>query len=533
MSGDCFSFDTIPHVSGLFRDYLYHFDKVQAFYDSKPDDRASLLERARHLRERAQFSAVVADVLERQNRGFGASQKVLDNIARLRKGAVAAVSGQQVGLFGGPLYTIFKAVSALRLARDLSAQGVECMPVFWLATEDHDLEEVNHVTLLNAAGKPERLQTSSAGAHNAPMFEVRLGNEIGPVVRRASELLGEGNVTAALGESYRPGESMGTAFAKLFARLFADFGLILLDPSDPELHALAAPIYAKAIAEAESLNAGLLQRGRELRAAGYHEQVKVTPETTLLFEKRDGARTVIHRSNGGFSIGRDRASRDELLAALRSWPQRFSPNVLLRPVVQDYLLPTAAYFAGPAEVAYFAQVEVVYRRLLGRVTPVLPRFSATLLDARAQRLMKQHALGLEDLFEGADAVRAKIAARQLPPALTTQFESGSTAASDVVHLLTATLEKLDPTLVRSARRTERRILFELERLRRRAANAELRRNSEIATHAEWLIDNLFPHKQMQEREIAGLTFVARYGRELIERLIEACGNCRDHQLISL
>lgn len=533
MSGDCVSFQAVPHVPELFRDYLYHFEKVQRFYESSPHDRAGLLSHVRQLRETAHFPAQIADILERQNRAFGASSSTLENIARLRNGAVAAVSGQQVGLLGGPLYSTLKAVSAIRYARDLSAQSVTCVPVFWMATEDHDLEEINHVTLLNLDGMPERVQTSSAGVKDSPVSEVRLGNEIAPVVARACELLDDSDAAAAVRESYRPGESLGTAFAKLFALLFADFGLVLLDPSDPELHSAAAPLYARAIEKAEELNAAVIQRGRELREAGYHEQVKVTPETTLLFEKRDGARTVIHRANGDFSVGRDRSTRDELLRRIQAAPHRFSPNVLLRPVVQDYLLPTAAYFAGPAEIAYFAQVGVVYQQLLGRSTPVLPRCSATLLDARAQRIMSKYDLRLPDLFEGSDAVRAIIARKQLPAPLAGRFDETSAIATNVLRRLTGDLQNLDPTLARAGKRAESRVLYELDRLRRKAANAELRKNGEVSRHAEWLSANLFPSRGLQEREIAGVSFLARYGNDLIGRLVDACGGCTGHQLINL
>lgn len=532
MSGDCLSFQAIPHVSELFRDYLYHFEKVQRFYESSPHDGAALLNGARQLRTQAKFPDRVPDILERQNRAFAASPATFTNIQRLRDGAVAAVSGQQVGLLGGPLYSTLKAVSAIRYARDLSAQGVDCVPVFWMATEDHDLAEVNHVTLLNLDGFPEPVQTPSAAGKDSPVSEVRFGREIIPVVAHACELLGDTEVAAAVRDSYRPGESLGTAFAKLFARLFAEFGLVLLDPSDGDLHAVAAPMYRRAIEESEALNAALLQRGRELREAGYHEQVKVTPESTLLFEKRDGARTVIRRANGGFSVGRDSVSREELLRQIADSPHKFSPNVLLRPVVQDYLLPTAAYFAGPAEIAYFAQLEVVHRRLLGRSTPVLPRCAATLFDARAQRLMSKYGLALQDLLAGSDALRARIASKLLPTQVAGRFDETSAIATNVFRRLTGDVEKLDSTLTRSGLRAERRVLYELERLRRRAANAELRKNAEIGKHVEWLSANLFPNKGLQEREIAGVSFLARYGG-LIEQLVEACGGCPGHQIVNL
>jgi bacillithiol biosynthesis cysteine-adding enzyme BshC len=532
MKSECLAFTAIPHTTDLFRDYLYHFERLQQFYPLNPRDHAGLHAYARNLQFDDARRKQVAGILERQNREVGASAATIANIGRLRVGAFAAVSGQQVGLFGGPLYSIFKAVSAIRLARDLTSAGIDCVPVFWLATEDHDLAEVNHVTLLNPEGLPERLETASRGPKDSPVSEVRLGEEIVPVLARAAELLG-GEMADAIQQSYRPGESLGTAFGKLFANLFADLGLVLLDSSDPALHQVAKPVYRAAIENAEKIDLALLERGRELRAAGYHEQVKVTPETTLLFEKRNGARTVIHRVNSGFSIGRDHASVQELLARIEAEPHRFSANVLLRPVVQDYLLPTVGYFGGPAEIAYFAQVAVVYEKILGRITPVLPRFSATLLDARAQRLMKKYGVGLPDLFGGPEHFRELLAGRQLPAEIGEQFEQGGAAVSGVVQTLEKSLAKLDPTLTNSAQRAGRKMLYQLDRLRKRASLAELRRNDEIARHAEWLSTNLYPGKDLQEREIGGVSLLARAGRDLLSALVDCAGDCPDHQILHL
>ena len=533
MSGHCLSFHELPQFSPLFRDYLYNFQQVHRFYVTSPRDRERLIEHAQSVTQEPALRARMAAVLERQNRAFGSSAATLSNIERLRNGAVAAVSGQQVGLFGGPLYSTLKAVSAIRYARDLSAHGVACVPVFWLATEDHDLDEVNHATLLNSEGLPERLEATSSGVKGAPVADVKFGEDIVAVVHRACEMLGAGDAADALRGSYRPGESFGSAFAKLFAKVFADFGLVLLDPSDPELHQAALPVYRQAIENAEQLNQAVLQRGRDLREAGYHEQVKVTRETTLLFEKKDGARTPIHRANGGFSVGKERMTAGEMLSRLKQHPESFSANVLLRPVVQDYMLPTAAYFGGPAEIAYFAQLAVVQKEMLGRQTPILPRLSVTLLDARAQRLMKKYALKLPDFFAGADAVHEQISRQQLPPDIARDFEGAAASLDEIATRLTASLHRLDPTLVRSAERARRKIFYQIDRLRRRAGNAELRKNQQVARHAEWLIANVYPNKHLQEREIAGISFIARYGAALLQRLVDAAGACCDHQVLEL
>jgi bacillithiol synthase len=531
---DCIPFTAIPHTSQLFRDFLYDFERVARFYSCNPRQRDWLPKVASRLHYDQERRERVAAVLERQNRALGASEQALASIGRLRAGAAAAVTGQQVTLFGGPLFSLLKALSAVRIAEQARQHNLDCVPVFWLATEDHDLAEVNHVNLLTSDGTLEKSVTDSHAAPDAPISDVRLGAEIEAVVARAAELLGDTEITALLKRAYRPGETLGSAFAQVFARLFGDSGVVLLDASDPELHQIAQPVYRAAVVGAEEIDNALLARGKELRAAGYHEQVKVTPSSTLLFEKRNGAREVIHRRNGGFVIGHDRVAQDDLLAQIAAEPQRFSANVLLRPVVQDFLLPTIAYTGGPAEVAYFAQAAVVYEEVLGRVTPVLPRFSATLVDARAQRLLAKYRVSLPDLFHGPDAFREQLALRSIPGELDGDFVATEEAVLASVTKVRVSLEKLDSSLVEAAGRAGSKMLYQLRRLRARAGKAQLRRNDEVSRHADWLSSVLFPNKSLQEREIAGVSFLARHGRELLPRLYEAAqSDCPDHQLVYL
>src|SRR5436853_5025132 len=288
--------------------------------------------------------------------------------------------------------------------------GVDCVPVFCLATEDHDLAEVNNAGLLNGEGSLERLKTPTQGLPDAPVGTVQFGEDIQAVVEQACDLLGASEVINWLRDSVRPGETLGSAFARLVSRLFADWGVILLDAADPELHKISASIYQAVIERAAEIDDALLKRGKELESAGYHQQVKVTPSSTLLFTLHNGARVPVHRrpngsSEANFLIEEKKLPQSELLRLVSSAPHHFSPNVLLRPVVQDYLLPTLAYTGGSAEVAYFAQAAVVYQTLLGRATPVVPRFSATLVEPKQQALLERYRMSLPDLFHGSDALR--------------------------------------------------------------------------------------------------------------------------------
>lgn len=543
MQSGCLSFSAIPHTTKLFNDFLHDFPRVSSFYGIPaafshkgfPSISPSwLIDESKRVKYGDERRRLVADVLEGQNRSFGASPKALENIRRFREGASVAVTGQQVGFLGGPLFSILKAITAVRLAVEATKAGAECVPVFWLATEDHDFEEIRKAVVQDAEGSLHNVVLEAELLPGAPMSGARLTDAIVPVIEEVARLLGDSEASQFVREAYEPGQTVGTAFARLFARLFAEFGVVLLDASDPELHRVAAPIYKEAAIQAESLEAALVERGKALHAAGYHEQVKVASFSTLLFGIKGGARMPIHRENGSFILGGEKLTREELLARVDSDPAQFSANVLLRPVVQDFLLPTLAYSGGPAEVAYFAQAAVVYERLLGRVTPVVPRFSATLVDARAQRLLKKYDLSLADVLHGPEHTLELIAERSLPSDLQKSFDDAANVVDEALAKLMKPIQTLDPTLQGAAKRAGNKMRYQLNRLRMRAANAEVRQNEIIARHAAHLSTSLFPHKQMQERVIAGVSFLARYGPGLLHTLY-ACTErgCPEHQVICL
>ncbi len=525
-------FTAIPHNSRLFLDFLFEFEKVEAWYAHRPQSRA-VLEYARKLDFPAERRARVADVLERQNREWGASAETLESIERFRRSAVACISGQQVGVLGGPLYSVLKAVSALQMAEELTAQGTEAIPLFWLATEDHDLAEIASVTLPSGC-ELEKLTATEQSGSEAPVGRVPLEARIAAVVERATQLLGPGWVSDALRESYREGESYGSAFARLFTRLLAGTGLVLVDPLDDELHRIAQPLLAAAAERAEELDEALLERGRALHRAGYHEQVRVTPESTLLFSMEGNRRTVLHRAGDGFMVSAQRVERQEMLGRIAAHPERFSANVLLRPVVQDYLFPTAVYFAGPAEIAYFAQAGVVYEKLLGRRTPVLPRLSATLISPAMSELMERYGLSFCDLFHGGEQVSELLASRVLAPGLQSALRETKGSLERHLEELRAELQKLDPTLVDAASRSQRKMLYQLSKIGSKAAKAELRRNQALTRDACRVLTELFPHKELQERVLPGIYFLAQYGPELIGDLKKAAAKqCPGHQIVRL
>jgi bacillithiol biosynthesis cysteine-adding enzyme BshC len=542
VKSQCLPFVQIPHTAHLFTDFLSYSASVRAFYPHSPYFREWLKTEASSLQYEPSRRERVSAILERQNNTWGASPQTSANLDRFRRGAAAIVTGQQVGLFGGPMFSVYKALSAVKLAEEAKAAGVDAVPIFWLATYDHDLAEVNHISMPGPDGLLRTLATSSHSITGAPVSEVRLGEEILPVLEEAASLLGDCEASQLLRYSYRPGETLGTAFARFYARLFAPWGVIILDASDPELHRVAAPIYRAAVERAPEIADALLARGQALERAGYHQQVKVTSSSVLLFTLQGGARTPIQRRANGNSTefviasetAAEKLSSTELIDRIATMPEKFSPNVLLRPVVQDYLLPTLAYAGGAAEAAYFAQASAVYEKIVGRVTPIVPRFSATLVESKVQRWLKQYDITALDTFHGLEALRHTLAARSLPADLQAAFERASKSVTQSFSGLHEALAKLDPTLVEASQTGISKVQYQLDRLRERAMAAELRRSEVVSRHAEALSQALYPEGALQERGVAGVYYLARHGTELLKNIYDSMHtDCLDHQVLEL
>jgi len=509
----------LPHQPQLLRDYVQSFEKVSPFFQHKPDVE-NILRVARSLQYPAARRKEVAAILRQQNELLGAGPATFTNLNRLENGAVAVVSGQQVGLFGGPAYAVYKAIGAVRIAKELAEQGVDAVPVFWMATEDHDLDEVRQATFFRD-GKLIEFSLPQHTGSGAPVGRIPLGDEDDELQRAASLILGEGDgggFAAILKECYRPEETYGSAFGKLFARILKDFGLILLDPLDLRLHRIAQPLLSQAVEERDQVDASLLERDKQLEAAGYAPQVKVTSRSTVLFHISQSGRQAISDVNGEFQSGEQRWSKQALLDAVAAEPENFSPNALFRPVVQDFLLPTVAYIGGPAEISYFAQSEVLYRQLLGRMPVMLPRSGFTLLDAKAQRLLKQYGIDVEQVWEGPQELGKRMSASSIPDNVAQLLQENGSEIQKRLQQWSDAVAVLDPTLQSAVETTQKKIEYQAEKLQQMIGRALDRKSGTLAAHQEFLSNLVYPRKSLQSRELCFLPFAARWGHAAFEEI---------------
>lgn len=519
MDPACIPLTALPGTSQLFGDYCYNFARVAGFYRHDPHSPEALDAAARQVDYPDERRAAMAKALAGQN----PPSDLLTRFAQ--PGTVAVVTGQQVGLFSGPAYTIYKALTAARLAADLTSRGTPAVPVFWLATEDHDFAEINHTWVFDRDRQPVELRME------APQGWEKCQRPAGnyPVDRPPIEELRRAlagfayaeEVVAATEESYCPGATMGSGFRALLRKLLYRVGMLVIDPMQPAVRSIGAPFLAEALRAAPDLKAALLARNAELERVGYHAQVLVEPQTSLFFLLEGGDRLTLRRPDAEFAALADRA-------------EAISPNALLRPVWQDYLLPTAAYVGGPGEVAYFAQSSVLFDHLLGRMPVAVPRAGFTLLDPRGAKLLHRFGLTLPDVMVPEEALQARIARTLVPEALENSFTETAAATGARLDALGAQLKEFDPTLAAAMAKSRAKVLYQIDKLRRKTARETLRRDSQASADAAYLRGLLYPQRHLQERLHSMLPFLAEYGFELVERLYgQLTLRCPDHHVIVL
>ena len=522
MHCNCVRQTELPNTTPLFADVLYHPDRTAAFYRYPVHDLAAFQNSAREAFLPDDRRAALVAALRLQN----PESESLEKLAR--PGTVAVVTGQQVGLFSGPAYTVYKLLHAVRLADWLSRNGTAAVPVFWLATEDHDFAEVNHAWVFNGEQRPVKLEMRRA-ASAQPVGGVTLASPPVDELRAALEGMPFGDEVAnAVAETYHSGSTMGEAFGALLRRLLGRFDILQVDPMLPAFRELAAPAMRAAVEHAPELTERVLERNAALAAAGYHAQVHIEPHTSFFFLLENGKRLTLRRSGSEYILNGRRFAAGELMDRAAS----LSPNAVLRPVVQDSMLPTAAYIGGPAETAYLAQSAVIYDALIGRMPVAVPRAGFTIFDEHSHKIMQRYGLVLQDLFHGEDALRERIAAHLVPPELNQTMRETVSSVDGAVARLEREMAAFDPTLRKALAKSARKIRYQLAKLDAKAGREAMRRNARATAEAASLYHLICPERHLQERLYSILPFVARYGWELIDHLYEAIQlDCPDHRLM--
>ncbi len=506
------------------------FERVRRFFPAGPPDRVETFRQAAE-RARGRASDETYGALGEILRPSGAAaERRLRQVVRGR--GVVVTTGQQAGLFTGPLYTLYKAITAARLADALERQlGLPVLPVFWVASEDHDWSEASHVHVVDLENQLRRIEVRAPfdpDEQATPIFRIHFE----PDVARALEDLRaatpdsefKDDVLGPLGKAYRPGAGVAEAFADALADLTRSFPLCLVDAADPRVKRLSVPILRREWSHRQEAGERLVRWAAELGAAGFEPQVRIDPESTNLFV--EGARGRDRLTFGaGKGKGRLRRSGEEieekeLLRLLDESPERIHPNVLLRPVVESALLPVVGYVGGPSEIAYFAQLPPLFELHGLTPPPIVPRASVRLLERRVAKGLQRAEVTAEELAEGPETVARRAARDRMPAPIASALAALREVLQTQLEEIRAGAAEIEPPLEGAVGRAGSQVERALHDLEAKITTSLQRRNEILLDQLRKAATHLMPLGQPQERVLNVYPYLVRYGRDLLAAIAE-------------
>ncbi|MGH9340115.1 MAG: bacillithiol biosynthesis cysteine-adding enzyme BshC [Acidobacteriota bacterium] len=541
MKVHCLDHRRLPGQNSLFLRYLYEPDQVEEFYSPVHTSFEKLEQRLQAVLKRTATypREHLTNLLEQFNRKLGASEALLKNIEMLKSPrTVAVVTGQQVGLFGGPALTIYKAATTVRLAQILQEQGHSVVPVFWLASDDSDFEEARTSTFFDSEDRLLRIRCDDQQANSRMVGTIPLACSTGcleSLQARVSKGSFREEILQQLKKSYSTGRSFREGFAFWLAELFRDSGLILFDPLIPGYKQFLGPALSVAVKHREGVIEALQKQSNRLAVKGYTPQVQVQDDETLLFWIEGHSRYKLQYLHGRYQARQKRSvqlSSDQLLNTISQSADRLGPNVLLRPLVQDQLFPTLVYIGGPAEIAYFAQIAAI-SPFWNTETAVFPRAGLTIVDKKVQRLLAKYQLEPTDIFESdPHALAERLLARGHSGPVLNEFDEISSDLANRLESLQGGIAKSDPTVAEMLSRSQRKIFYQVNKVRRRFIANQSSRASHIGRHLDYLYLRLYPNQSLQERVINFNHFLMEEGPEFVHRLMPHIQPfCNGHHLV--
>ncbi|HTG98975.1 MAG TPA: bacillithiol biosynthesis cysteine-adding enzyme BshC [Vicinamibacterales bacterium] len=515
---------SLEWIRPLVGEYAFNFQKLSQLYagdPAKPDSWRQAIARV-HSQPR---DPAIAGVIATQQAGRGAPPRAQEAAARLADPrAVVIATGQQAGVFGGPLFTLLKAATAIQLATKITREhNVPAVPVFWVDAEDHDWQEIRSCTILDAEFQPKTITLPNVeGAGELPIAQLTLDDRINAAINDLLATLPTTDFTTELGDTirraYRPRAKMAEAFSTWIESILGPHGLVVFEAADPAAKSLAAPVFVREL-ESPGRTAALAASGGErLRALGHQPQVAPQEGSVSLFHL-DGARQPIRREGDQFFVGDTPVTLKSLLDEARTNPGRFSPNVLLRPLVQDTLFPTICYVSGPSELAYLGQLREVYEHFDIPMPLIYPRASATLIDGSASRFLNKHQMPLDALRSQDESALNQLLQSQLPPEIEESLKNAEDTLRGALQRVIDAMRALDPTLAGAAKTTMGKMEHDLKSLQGKVIQAAKRRDETLRRQFVRAQAQIFPLGHPQERTLTLVYFINRYGPGLVDTLL--------------
>lgn len=517
-----YPFKNLP-FSKLFKTYTSDFSKLSDFYTGNPFDWGDWSKKASDFAFTGDRDAI-AEALKDFNQRFGAKKPALDNIERLREdNALAVVTGQQVNVYGGPLYTVFKTLTVLDLAREAEQKlGRPVVPVFWLGDEDHDFREMTELVL----PKGDEVSRYEPEAPGEPCAVA--GRDLGGAYHELREAVRQhlrdtdfsGPLWDLIDRCYAEDSTYGDGFARFFSELFSERGLVLAGSLDSRLKELCKSGLITAVEKAGEIREALEEQSGHLET-DFHRQVTLY-DSNIFFHDPEHGRQKIHRSGSNWSTDNGRRwSQNELLGAIDEDPASFSPNVFTRPVLQDKLLPTIAYVGGPGEVAYYGQMKAMYPVFDLDMPLIVPRFSGTLVESSIQRIMEKLPFDFSDYHERIEDLESRFVEQAEKVDIEAIFSEWKERAESISAEQAGMIGEVDPTLVKAAGKATSVYFNELDKLKGKVYRATKQQEQTQLNRIHKIKAQLFPDGGLQERSIALIYFMNKYGLDLWDRLLEA------------
>jgi bacillithiol biosynthesis cysteine-adding enzyme BshC len=538
-------FSDIPGHQNLFLDYLSEYENVEHFYkrhfravDQYPElfKLLSQLERPHR--------AALPNIIKAQYGEFKYSKKTLQNIDSLAsEKTIAVVTGQQLGIFGGPLYTFYKSITAIKLCSYLKENfdNYNFVPIFWLEGDDHDYDEVRVFSLLNNENQfvsikydDGQLDEINRGSIGGLKFNQNLENVFNELASSLRETEFKSSLLELIKSTYQLDKTFLESFRKLMIHIFDEYGMIVFNPVDTNVKKILAPIFYKEISEYTDHTDYLVERSAELEEV-YHAQVKVKPIN--LFYVEENERLLIEPTETGeyrLKGKRKKFSKEEILAIVENSPEKFSSNVLLRPICQDYLFPTGFYVGGPSEVSYFAQVTPLYDLYELNQPFIYPRSSATIVEKGVKAILDKNNLSYEDIFTDEDKLIQKIVSASSEINLETLFDNSLNEIIVSLSQIDEKLVQIDKTLLDLSAKSKQKIEESLNLLKAKTLDAQKRKYDSTIRQISKVRNVLYPNNNLQERELNWIYFANKYGPDIIRWIFnELSINKFEHQILEM
>lgn len=539
MEYDCIGFDELP-FSKLFKDYISKSGKISSYFNTHPFDDEAIRKKSESFSFASNRKTIVS-LLTKFHKEFEAQDAVYDQINRLADPkALTVVTGQQLTIYGGPLFTVYKTLTAIIYAKKWSvALNRPLIPVFWLADEDHDYEEVVSLSLpQNGTTSSIKYNQSFPEHFTPPVGDIKFTEEILSFKSQLKERLGEtdfhDDLWSDIHQAYGKNKSFKVAFGNWLLHLFGDQGLILAGSQEKSIKRFSSNIIKQSISKSVQINKALDETTYQLISDEYHGQVQIQ-SSNLFYLDDDKNRIKINVSNDKWSTAEKEWTCAELISEIDESPEHFSPNVFLRPILQDHLLPTLAYVGGPGEIAYFAQMKSLYEVFGMEMPVILPRFSMTLIESSVERVLEKLPFSFAEYHNRIEDLEKSYVKKTEEVDIEKLFGIWKSQMEDLNKVKKDEIQEIDPSLGGSVGKAKAVYFSELDKLKGKVYKSVKQQEKIQLDRIAKIKNNLFPNNNLQEREIAFIYFMNKYGPDIWDRLEEVIKEERPntHKLIFL